>query len=148
MEGKKDSPAQGSPLVSSTPGTTEEAGNDPSWKRTVAKLTPSRYGNHLASNDFPAGQLQLEWVYGYDGGISKNNVCYTKSGDIVYHSGKHAVAYTFSSHTQRHFGGHTEQITCLTRHPDGELVATGEVGARPRILIWSAQTLLVQQALR
>lgn len=126
----------------------EEIQKDPPWVRTLAKLTPSKYGNHVASVDFPAGQLQLEWVYGYDGGLSKNNVRYTKTGDIVYHSGKHAVAYTFSSHTQRHFGGHDDQITCLTTHPGGEFIATGEEGARPRIVIWSAQTLLVHQVLR
>ena len=33
-----------------------------------------------------------------------------------------------------------DDILCLAIHPDGHLVATGEIGKKPKIVLWDAST--------
>jgi len=39
---------------------------------------------------------------------------------------------------QSYFNLHTDDITSFDMHPDGVLIATGEVGAKPKIYVWSS----------
>ncbi len=33
---------------------------------------------------------------------------------------------------------HTDDIVCLAMHPGGEIIATGELGAIPKIVVWNS----------
>ena len=37
--------------------------------------------------------------------------------------------------------GHEDEISCLTLHPERDIVATGGTGAVPKLQIWSAKTM-------
>lgn len=37
---------------------------------------------------------------------------------------------------QTFFKGHSDDVMCLAVHPSGELAATGDVGAKPRVHVW------------
>lgn len=47
--------------------------------------------------------------------------------------------------TQTFFNLHTDDIISLDLHPDGNLVATGEIGPKPFIFIWDSETKEVIQ---
>lgn len=60
------------------------------------------------------------------------NLFYTASGDMVYYTAAVGIVYNKTTHTQKFFLGHTDDIMCLAIHPDRNLVATGQVRlARP-----------------
>jgi microtubule-associated protein-like 6 len=58
-------------------------------------------------------------------------VCYNKSTD----------QQTFQQ------GTHTDDILCLTMHPDGNFCATGEVGDVPKIVVWDNSTMVTKAVL-
>jgi len=37
-------------------------------------------------------------------------------------------------------GSHTDDIISLAIHPNGKIVATGEVGRKPKIVVWDLET--------
>lgn len=39
------------------------------------------------------------------------------------------IVYDSATHTQRFFLGHNDDVTCAAMHPDGKLVATGQVSS-------------------
>lgn len=62
--------------------------------------------------------------HGYD---ACNNVFYTASDDIVFHTAALGICYNRQTHEQRFYKGHTDDILCLTVHDDKDYVATGQV---------------------
>ena len=92
--------------------------------------------------------LELEWVYGYDGRGVQNNILYLSSTRVAYTSGKTVIVYDKKTHQQHIHLGHTADTLCMAMHPDGKLVATGQRGAVPLVLIWEADTLQVRMVLQ
>jgi WD40 repeat protein len=114
------------------------------WKSAIKSLVPSEWGSRVPPGDAPKHHLHMRWVYGYSSITSKNNARYNADGEVIYAAGRVGVAYSLSEHRQTHFLGHTGDIRCLAMHPDGVLVATGEVaasaGAKASIAIWDSRT--------
>ena len=79
--------------------------------------------------------------YGYRGHDARMNVYYTATGDVVYHAAAVGVVMNPQTRQQRFFINHTNDISCLAMHPDGDLIATGQTGKDPRICVWRASTL-------
>jgi len=50
-----------------------------------------------------------------------------QSGDIVYHVAAAGVLYNRDQNTQRFYLEHTDDILCLSIHPQKDYVATGQV---------------------
>ncbi|CAM9107723.1 unnamed protein product, partial [Hapterophycus canaliculatus] len=116
----------------------------------------------------PDTQLSLEWVYGYSAASSRGSACYFSStigvnggggGDggggrggvgVVYPAGKVAVvlsqpldeegAVVEGDRVQSFMQEHTDEITALAVSPCGKWVATGEVGAHPKVVVWNGTT--------
>lgn len=44
-------------------------------------------------------------------------------------------------------GVHSDDILCLAVHPNGRLVATGEVGRKPKIVVWDVDSKDVKAVL-
>jgi microtubule-associated protein-like 6 len=98
-------------------------------------------------NSAPSVAFDLEYVYGYRVFDSRQNLFYTSNpGNVVYMVAALGVVLNKDQNRQRFFGagllsqakGHSDDITALAIAPDRDTVATGEVGASPKILIWSA----------
>ncbi|XP_066584127.1 echinoderm microtubule-associated protein-like CG42247 isoform X1 [Prorops nasuta] len=119
-------------------------------KVTIRGLRRSFYPpSHLppVDNSPPDKKLQLEWVYGYRGTDTRKNLWVLPSGELLYYVAAVAVLFDREENTQRHYVGHTEDITCMEVHPSRELVASGQRAGRHRkaqshVRIWSTETLL------
>lgn len=53
-----------------------------------------------------------------------------------------------STNEQRFYTGHTDDILCLTHHPEQDLVATGQIGKKPTIHVWHMDTLETKSILQ
>lgn len=137
---------------------------------TIRGLRRSFYPpSHLppVDNSPPEKKLQLEWVYGYRGTDTRRNLWVLPSGELLYYVAAVAVLFDREENAQRHYVGHTEDITCMEVytswkeledvtmlisllyqvHPSRELVASGQKAGRhrkaqPHVRIWSTETLL------
>ncbi|XP_032665043.1 echinoderm microtubule-associated protein-like CG42247 isoform X1 [Odontomachus brunneus] len=117
---------------------------------TIRGLRRSFYPpSHLppVDNSPPEKKLQLEWVYGYRGTDTRRNLWVLPSGELLYYVAAVAILFDREENAQRHYIGHTEDITCMEVHPSRELVASGQRAGRhrkaqPHVRIWSTETLL------
>jgi len=74
---------------------------------------------------------ELEWIHGYRGHNSRNNMSVLSDGCVAYYAAAVGVVYDSVTHQQRFFvNHHTDDITCIAFSPDKKFVATGEMGAR------------------
>uniref|UniRef100_A0A8D8QNL7 Echinoderm microtubule-associated protein-like 1 n=1 Tax=Cacopsylla melanoneura TaxID=428564 RepID=A0A8D8QNL7_9HEMI len=95
----------------------------------------------------PQNKLKLDWVYGYRGKDCRSNLYLLPTGEIVYFVAAVAVLYNVEEQTQRHYVGHTDDIKCLSIHPNKLLIATGQVAGhdakegKPHIRIWNSVSL-------
>lgn len=95
----------------------------------------------------PDATLKLEWVYGYRGKDCRSNIYLLSTGEIVYFIAAVAVLLNQEEHSQRFYLGHTDDIKCLSVHPNGIYCATGQTAghckkdARPHVRIWDAINL-------
>ena len=110
------------------------------WVKTIQSLVPTKFVNERIPVSAPDTKLELEWVHGYRSEDCKNNVRYSSTGDICYHAARVGIVYSAVEHTQRYNLDHTEDIVSFAMHPAGNLIATGEAGSRPKIIVWDAQT--------
>lgn len=69
------------------------------------------------------------------------------TGEVVYFIAAVVVLYNVEDQIQRHYLGHTDDIKCLTIHPNRLLIATGQVASvdrrerRPHVRIWDSVSL-------
>lgn len=89
----------------------------------------------------PVQNLELEYIYGYRCHDVRNNLRYTSDGRIVYHAAAVGVILDQATNTQQHFMSHRDDIHCLAINPTGSLCVTGEIGPKPRLCLWSCQTM-------
>ncbi|EEY63980.1 microtubule-associated protein, putative [Phytophthora infestans T30-4] len=89
----------------------------------------------------PDLKVELEWVYGYQSELSKQNLVYNTHDEIVYHTAAVGIIYDSTNHLQRHHIGHNDDIIsfalCDTKR---NLIATGERGKKPALRVWDAHT--------
>lgn len=110
------------------------------WKITAEHTKPT--SEPTVSLRTPDIHAQLEWVHGYRAHDMRNNLWYTNRGEIVYPAASVGVVFNRERHQQRHNVTHNDEIMCLKVHVrEGRtLVATGEAGPRPKIVVWDAES--------
>ena len=59
------------------------------------------------------------------------NIFYLASGEMIYPASAVLVIYDPRDHTQRFFDKHDDDVSGMAIHPDGEIVASGQVGHAP-----------------
>jgi len=127
-----------------------------------------------ASASPPGATLELEHVYGYAGVRNTGqNLFYTRSGKVVYYTaglgivaeptadprtvdpadpdgdGKKAEGEVAEGPpSMAFFRRHTDDVTSIALHPDGDTVATGQCGEEPSVYVWSSETLREKMWLR
>ena len=105
-----------------------------------------------SSVEAPACDLGLQWVFGYRGADRQGNLLVLEQGELVYFLGTVVVVYDRASQRQRHYKGHTQDLTCIALHPGGDLVASGQEGGRhgeemAHCRIWNVFTMETQAIL-
>jgi len=86
--------------------------------------------------------LSLEWIHGYRADDCRNNLRYNKDGDIVYHAAAVGIILSVRPNEkkrQRFNAIHTDDIISFAMHPSEEIVATGQMGAKPKIQVTKAK---------
>ncbi|XP_056009046.1 echinoderm microtubule-associated protein-like 1 isoform X4 [Ostrea edulis] len=95
----------------------------------------------------PDKKLKLEWIYGFHTREGCKSVVVYKTGELLYYVAAVAVFYRRSDErgdTQRHYLGHTEDISSLTLHPTENWVASGQVAGKENpahVRIWDGEKL-------
>ncbi|CAM9463991.1 unnamed protein product, partial [Phaeothamnion confervicola] len=110
------------------------------WVRAVESLGPTATAAARPNSSVPDAAVRLQWVHGYGGERARNNVRYAADGSVIYFAGRLGVSYEVATHRQSFNFDHADDVTCLAMHPEGEVVATGEVGTVPKIVVWNAVT--------
>eukprot|EP00727_Mastigamoeba_balamuthi_P005313 m51a1_g14780 hypothetical protein (1397) ;mRNA; r:446353-450955 len=89
----------------------------------------------------PAASVALDFVYGYRGHDARENLHFLANGEIVYSAAGVGIVMHPDTRKQRFFIGHTDDIVSLTLHPNGQTVATGQVGKDPAIIVWDSASM-------
>lgn len=97
---------------------------------------------HVKRQARPDISLGIEFVFGYRGYDCRDNLFYIPQTDeIVYHVAALGIVYNKKTGVQRFYDQHTDDILCLSVHPDGNHVATGQTGRDPDIHVWNVITM-------
>eukprot|EP00090_Calanus_glacialis_P000940 TRINITY_DN10679_c0_g1_i1.p1 TRINITY_DN10679_c0_g1~~TRINITY_DN10679_c0_g1_i1.p1 ORF type:complete len:1682 (+),score=397.37 TRINITY_DN10679_c0_g1_i1:312-5048(+) len=119
--------------------------------RPITLNIPEKYQEDYdieAEIEAPDVNTSLEWVYGYRGKDSRSNLYSLPTGEVVYYVASVAVLYSPESQTQRHYRGHTDDIECITVHPQAPFCASGQASGNDNtevddahVQIWNYETL-------
>jgi len=110
------------------------AGDVRPWEKSVVVPTES-----VVDPSPPEAQLELEFVYGFNGRIARSNVHYNAEGSIVYHAAGVGIIYDKREHQQVFNSGvHDQEITALVIDPTRRYVATAQFGEEPVVQVWDA----------
>ena len=66
-------------------------------------------------------------MHGYRSFDTRNSLKYTASGDIVYTTAALGVVMDTQSKQQEYFMNHSDDVVALALHPNGVVVATGQM---------------------
>lgn len=91
----------------------------------------------------PIQELTLDFIHGYRGFDTRNNLHYLPEGEIVYHAAGAGIVLSTANGVQSFYLEHTDDIICLTvnQHPKFKnIVATGQIGAEPCVHVWDAMS--------
>ena len=112
------------------------------WENAIPFLLTKKI-EPAAVHQLPHKKVELEWVYGYNGHSSSQALHYSAKGSIIYPAGALCVVQNLSKHEQKFFNAHTDLVTCLKVYHTAEgstIVASGEVGIRPSVLVWDCES--------
>jgi microtubule-associated protein-like 6 len=79
---------------------------------------------------------------------TSSNLCYNLLGHVLYPVAAVVVVYDKERHSQTFFRGHDDDITCLAVAPDRRVVASGQLGKDPCVLVWDSVDLTQLQRLQ
>ncbi len=110
-------------------------------KSATALAAPSEFDPRLIDRSAHAPKVEVlrDHVYGLSSSLySGDPVMYLPGSDseILYASASTIVIHDLNSNHQVFFDGHRDDISCFNVSDDGVLVASGEVGKAPCLLIW------------
>ena len=87
----------------------------------------------------PNVDISLEYVYGYRTKDCRNNLFLNMNKDdgsvLMYNAAALGVCLEIESNTQSFLKGHKDDVISIAYHPKTGLIATGELGPKPRIII-------------
>ena len=121
----------------------DESGPVKPWLESV--LAPNMPLEENVS--FPNYNLKIEHVYGFKSENSRKNIFFYKQDQIIYSVSSICIIQNLDDNTQRLFGGfplkekkecHDNIITSIDfLNKEVAMVATGQCGLVPKILVWS-----------
>lgn len=110
------------------------------WTKVCDQMCP------IPKEDYPEDKtpnidLEISYVYGYRSYDTRDNLRYNSQGEILYHTAGCGIVLNKAKNTMRVNTTHNDDITCLDVNPARGIVATGEMGRWPSLVIWDASTL-------
>ncbi|XP_066956728.1 echinoderm microtubule-associated protein-like 6 isoform X2 [Macrobrachium rosenbergii] len=105
-------------------------------------------GHDLKANVFPEQSLSIKHVFGYRAHECRDNAHWLKDEHIVYHVAAVGVVLDLKTKTQSHYLHHTDDILCLAVHPEGVLVATGQIGRDAVVHVWDGLNQKIMSLLK
>mmetsp|Transcript_8960 Transcript_8960/g.10754 ORF Transcript_8960/g.10754 Transcript_8960/m.10754 type:complete len:2660 (-) Transcript_8960:39-8018(-) len=98
-----------------------------------------------ASTEPPNTRLEMDWVYGANIKSSLGSVRYSNEGHIIYPAASLVVVLDkgevdTNSKKQLLISAHTEEVTTLSVHPDGDIIASGQRGPDVHVTLSSASS--------
>ena len=129
----------------------EEAGGDQALavKPFLSAVTASKPTGYKASSragSAPGGNLVLKHAHGFRSHDVRGNAKYTADGKIVFTTAALGVVQErATSSAQEFFTLHEDDVVSMAVHPDGDIVATGQMAARGKakmvdVFVWRAST--------
>ena len=104
--------------------------------------------DELVDTSQPSAGLVLDHVYAYSGDSSRHstsirgkNIMFLDNNRIIYPAAALVIIMEVGSQNQSFFSGHTEDVTCITVHPDRTIAASGQLGKDGRVLIWDSSAI-------
>ena len=123
------------------PAAGDEHGAVKPWKSSIREPSNWKEPGNAEWSQPPSEHLDLAFVHGYRGWDCRNNLSYADNADcIIYHVAALGIVLNTRTQTQVLNHEHDDDILCLTVHPEGHIVASGEIGKFPKIVIWDANT--------
>ena len=103
-----------------------------------------------SSGQAPIASLSREHVFGLRTDYHSGNAIYSvplgggsigerSPSAIVYATAALGVVHRLDSNSQSFFAAHSDDITCLAMSADTALMATGSLGKKPEVFIWSVR---------
>ncbi|RYH28585.1 hypothetical protein EON65_11625 [archaeon] len=97
-----------------------------------------------------APKLELTYMLGYAGNparhgntLSGKNILFISDTHIVYPAAAVVVFLDLTTNKQSFFMGHTDDVSCLTRHPTLPLIASSQIGPdSSKVFIWEYSDLV------
>ena len=88
------------------------------------------------------GSLTLKHVHAYDGsGGTGRNIHWLTRSVIAYPAVAMIILMNVNNAKQQFYKAHTNEVTCLSIHPNKKIIASGQLGKEGRILIWDSSLL-------
>jgi len=115
----------------------EDVSNMLQWQRTI--VAPSRVPTEDHSE--PPDALELEFVYGFSAGISRQSLLYSPEGDAVFIAGSIGVVMNQKRRAQRFYFDHSSTVMAVAVHIGSNVVATSDQGELPTIRCWNPNTM-------
>lgn len=87
--------------------------------------------------------LTLDFIFGYRGFDTRQNIFYTPNGEIIFHAAGAGIVYDRHTKKQSFYLEHNDDIICLALNPSPKalnVVATGQIGKNAPIHLWDIQT--------
>uniref|UniRef100_A0A8C8CP46 WD repeat-containing protein 90 n=1 Tax=Oncorhynchus tshawytscha TaxID=74940 RepID=A0A8C8CP46_ONCTS len=112
------------------------------YKHFTPRFKTSTLDQSTATPELGEEGLRLKAVIGYNGNGRANMVWNPETGLFAYSCGCVVVVENLHTGSQRHWLGHTEEISCLAVTNDAQTVASaagGSGGSRSLICIWNVQ---------
>lgn len=98
-------------------------------------------------NRHPSIEVRLDYVYGIRCKDKRNNLFYHE-GHLFYYAAALGIKLDFESNTQSFLEPHQDDVISMAFDRKSGLFATGELGPKPAIYIWSAETMQLIRSLK
>jgi microtubule-associated protein-like 6 len=99
---------------------------------------PSDPAQAVTSDLPPTVDVSLEYVHGYRAKDCRNNVIWSQNC-LYYNAAGLAVCLEPRDNTQTFFDEHQDDVISIAHCPATDNFATGEIGPKPRLFVWSAK---------
>lgn len=123
------------------------------FKGEVDNSWPTDFKQNKADSEMPDQNLRMEYVHGYRGFDSRDNLKYADDpNEVIYISAAIGIVLKKKENEQRFFNQHRDDVVSFAIHPGRNICATGQMAEKGRakmidLYVWDSDTMAVIQKL-